>query len=106
MVLVPYPVVLGPNHQYQDSAIYLYSTKLRQILAKSAVCLFYQSVRFYQSDQTNLTDINLLDKARDFDLVQHCLRNAVLAITNVTIHLMNLVEPTLRNKLGCFEDIV
>ena len=88
------------------STIYSYSTKSRLHLAKSAVCLFYQSVRFYQSDQTNLTDIDLLDKARDFDLVQHCLRNAVLAITNVTIHLMNFVEPTLRNKLGCFEDIV
>ena len=103
MVLVPYPVVLGPNHQYQDSAIYLYSTKLRQILAKSAVCLFYQSVRFYQSDQTNLANISLLDKARDFDLVQRCLRDAVLAITNVTIHLMTFVEPILKNKLGCFE---
>lgn len=88
------------------STIYSYSTNSRLRLAKSAVCLFYQSVRFYQSDQTNPTDINLLDKARDFNLVQHCLRNAVLAITNVTIHLMNLVEPTLRNKLGCFEDIV
>ena len=103
MVLVPYPVVLGPNHQYQDSAIYLYSTKLRQILAKSAVCLFYQSVRFYQSDQTNLANISLLDKARDFDLVQRCLRDAVLAITNVTIHLMTFVEPILKNKPGYFE---
>ena len=78
------------------STIYSYSTNSRLRLAKSAVCLFYQSVLFYQSDQTNLTDINLLDIARDFDLVQNCLRDAVLAITNVTIHLMNFVEPTLK----------
>ena len=77
------------------STIYSYSTNSRLRLAKSPVCLFYQSVRFYQSDQTNLTDINLLDKARDFDLVQHSLCDAVLANSKVTIHLMTLVEPTL-----------
>ena len=88
------------------STIYSYSTNSRLRLAKSAVCLFYQSVRFTKVIRQIQLISKLLDKARDFNLVQHCLRNAVLAITNVTIHLMNLVEPTLRNKLGCFEDIV
>ena len=88
------------------STIYSYSTTSRLRLAKSAVCLFYQSVRFTKVIRQIQLISKLLDKARDFNLVQHCLRNAVLAITNVTIHLMNLVEPTLRNKLGCFEDIV
>ena len=69
--------------------------KIRQILAKSAVCLFYQSVRVYQSNQTSLAEINLLDKARDFNLVQHSLCDVVLTNSKVVRHMLTSVEPTL-----------